>query len=139
MTADEKRLFESLVGDKLRGDAIKQGAVAFNGVNLSEAQREYIMDTVLSRPLPKTAEGLLDGPKFQEAVTTEMQRYGGSIGGPRVTGMGAAPAVVLTEAQRADQKAAVEAEESSFKESWSTLLGTKDPAILERAMRGRTN
>lgn len=139
MTADEKRLFESLVGDKLRGDAIKQGAVAFAGVNLSEAQREYIMDTVLSRPLPKTAEGLLDGPKFQEAVTAEMQRYGGSIGGPRVTGMGAAPAVVLTEAQRADQKAAVEAEESSFKESWSTLLGTKDPAILERAMRGRTN
>lgn len=139
MTADEKRLFESLVGDKLRGDAIKQGAVAFAGVNLSEAQREYIMDTVLSRPLPKTAEGLLDGPKFQEAITTEMQRYGGSIGGPRVTGMGAAPAVVLTETQRADQKAALEAEESNFKESWSTLLGTKDPAILERAMKGRTN
>lgn len=140
MTADEKRLFESLVGDKLRGDAIKEGAVAFNGVSLNEAQREYIMDTVLSRPLPKTAEGLLDAAKFRESVTAEMQRFGGAIGaGPRVTGMGAAPAVVLTEAQRAEQKASADAEQLMFKESAIALLGTDDPKVIDRYMKGRAN
>lgn len=139
MDAEEKLLLQRLVEKDIRREAIELGARSLEGVSLNESAKMYIIETVIDRGVPKAA-GALDTTKFTEAITNEAKRFGGAIGaGPRVTGMGAAPAVVLTEAQRADQKAAIEAEESSFKESWSTLLGTKDPAILERAMRGRTN
>jgi len=139
MDAEEKLLLQRLVEKDIRREAIELGARSLEGVSLNESAKMYIIETVIDRGVPKAA-GALDTTKFTEAITAEAQRFGGAIGvGPRVTGMGAPAPVQLTEAQRADYKAQAEAEDAQFKESWSNLLGTKDPAVLDRAMKGRAN
>jgi len=138
MTADEKRLLESLVGDKLRRDAISEAARVFTGVSVTEAQREYLMDNVLARPLPTTADGLLDATKFRESVSAELTRFGSAISGrPLVANMGAPAPVQLTEAQRTEQAEALKAEDQTLKEAWGSAFFRGDLKLAERAMKGR--
>jgi hypothetical protein len=141
MEPNEKRLLESLVKKELRRDAITEGARILSGVSLNEVQREYIMDTVLTKDLPMSELGCLDAIKFRESVSAELTRFGAAMGTSRlVVGMGAGAPVELTEADRqrvADQQ---KAEEVSVRESWAGLLGgNADAKVLDRAVKGRVN
>jgi len=139
MNAEEKLLLQRLVEKDVRREAIELGARTLESVSLNESAKMYIIETVVDKGVPKEA-GALDSKKFVEAVNAEARRFGGAIGaGPRVTGMGAPPPVELTDAQRATIAANEKAESETYKESWAALLGTNDPKILERAMKGRTN
>jgi hypothetical protein len=140
MTAEEKALLSRLVEKDVRREAIEVGARTLEGVALNEAAKMYIIETVVDRGVPKSA-GALDETKFVEAVTAEARRFGGAIGaGPRVTGMGAAPPVALTEAQRAAIAASEKEETETYQESWKGLIGDNaDEKLLSRAMKGRAN
>lgn len=137
MTLEEKALLSRLVEKDVRREAIELGARELEGISLNEAAKMYIIETVVDRGVPKK-EGVLDADKFKEALNAEARRFGGAIGaGPQVRGMGAPPPVQLTEAQRLAITESEKADEAMYKESWAALLGTDDPKILERAMKGR--
>ena len=100
---------------------------------------------VVDKGIPKK-EGALDAVKFTETINAEARRFGGAIGaGPRVTGMGVAPAVVeITEGQRASAAATQKAEKVQFLEAYATLLGEQPDAngnlkLAEAAFRGRAS
>lgn len=141
MEANEKRLLESLVKKELRRDAITEGARILSGVSINEAQREYIMDTVLAKDLPMNTDGALDATKFRESVSAELTRFGAAMGTSRlVVGMGAGAPVELTEADRQRVTDQQKAEEVSVRESWAGLLGgNADAKVLDRAVKGRVN
>lgn len=138
MTVEEKALLSRLVEKDVRREAIELGARTLEGVALNESAKMYIIETVVDKGVPKEAgAGALDAKKFVEAVNAEARRFGGAIGaGPRVTGMGAAPPVELTEAQRTARAEQQKAQTAVFKESWTTLLEGNEKAadlILGRA------
>lgn len=137
MTAEEKALLQRLVEKDTKREAIEQGARMLEDLAVPPSAKMYIIETVIDRGVP-TKDGTLDAAKFQESLNAEARRFGGAIGaGPRVTGMGAPPPVQITEAQRkemADQQAA---EDQVYKESWASLIGKSDDAMLTRAMKGR--
>ena len=137
MTAEEKALLQRLVEKDTKREAIEQGARMLEDLAVPPSAKMYIIETVIDRGVP-TKDGALDAAKFQESLNAEARRFGGAIGaGPRVTGMGAPPPVQITEAQRkemADQQAA---EDQVYKESWASLIGKSDDAMLNRAMKGR--
>ena len=141
MTAEEKALLSRLVEKDVRREAIELGARTLEGVSLNEAAKMYIIETVVDKGVPKAA-GALDATKFTEAINAEARRFGSAIGaGPRVTGMGVAPPVELTEAQRSEIKARETAANETYTDVWAGLLDvpkTNTP-LLERAMKGRTN
>lgn len=141
MEPNEKRLLESLVKKELRRDAITEGARILSGVSINEAQREYIMDTVLAKDLPMSELGCLDAIKFRESVSAELTRFGAAMGTSRlVVGMGAGAPVELTEADRQRVTDQQKAEEVSVRESWAGLLGgNADAKVLDRAVKGRVN
>jgi len=139
MDAEEIKLLRESVarlsGKETRREAIQEGARILRDVSLPDAAKEYVIETVLKESLPMK-DGALDIAKFTESVNTEARRFGAAIGGPRVVGMGAAPPVQLTEAQRAEQKAAAEAEDKLYKESWATFFDG-DLKLAEAAAQGR--
>ena len=143
MDAEEKLLLQRLVEKDIRRDAITEGVAALAEVELPNQAKMYIVETVVDRGVPKK-DGALDSVKLKEAINAEARRFGGAIGaGPRVTGMGVAPVVEITEAQRAAQKEARKAEDELYKESWATLLDEQPDAegklkLAEIALRGRT-
>ena len=140
MNATEKRLLESLVRESLRNKAITEGARLLAAVSLTEGQREYIMDTVMERSIPTTADGDLDAKKFREALSAELSRFGAALGNRQmVQGMGAGAPVELTEADRAAIAEREKAGDAMYTESWKTLLGTADVKVAEAAYRGRAN
>lgn len=93
-----KKLIESAVAAAtsplqaraMRGDAMVAGIRALSKISLSEAQKQFVVDTVLRDALP-LKEGAFDDAKFGELVIAEAQRFGAAIGGARVTGMGEVP------------------------------------------------
>ena len=139
MNAEEKALLSRLVEKDVRREAIELGARTLEGVALTEAAKMYVVETVIDRGVPKSA-GALDTTKFVESINTEARRFGGAIGvGPRVSGMGvAAPAVEITEAQRAARAEAAKADDKRYIEAWAKLMDT-DLKIAEFAVRGRAN
>ena len=142
MDADELKLLRESVarlsGKETRREAIQEGARILRDMSLPDAAKEYVIETVLKEALPMK-DGALDTAKFTEAVNAEARRFGAAIGaGPRVTGMGAAPVVEITEAQRAQMAANQKAEDEMYKESWSTLLDG-NAKLAEVAVRGRAN
>jgi hypothetical protein len=144
MDAEEMKLLRESVARlsnrETRRDAIQEGARILRDVALPDAAKEYIIETVLKESLPMK-DGALDTAKFTESVNNEAKRFGSAIGAtPRVTGMGAAAPVEITEADRAAAKEAETANEQRFAEAWGGLIGnTGDKAVLERAMKGRAN
>lgn len=144
MDAEEKLLLQRLVEKDIRRDAITEGAAALADVDLSSQSKMYIVETVVDRGVPKK-DGALDVVKFKESLNAEARRFGAAIGaGPRVTGMGAAPLVEITEAQRAAQAAQEKADEQLYRESWATLLGEEPDKdgklrLAEVAFRGRAS
>jgi len=145
MTVEEKALLSRLVEKDVRREAIELGARTLEGVALNESAKMYIIETVVDRGVPKEA-GALDAKKFVEAINTEARRFGGAIGaGPRVTGMGVAPAAPeLTESQRVALAERAKAETATYAEAWGTLLDERPGAdghyrLAEVALRGRTN
>jgi hypothetical protein len=142
MDAEELKLLRESVarlsGKETRREAIQEGARILRDVSLPDAAKEYVIETVLKEALPMK-DGALDITKFTESVNAEARRFGAAIGaGPRVTGMGAAPVVEITEAQRAQMAANQKAEDEMYKESWSTLLDG-NAKLAEVAVRGRAN
>ena len=142
MDAEELKLLRESVarlsGKETRREAIQEGARILRDASLRDAAKEYVIETVLKEALPMK-DGVLDITKFTESVNAEARRFGAAIGaGPRVTGMGAAPVVEITEAQRAQMVANQKAEDEMYKESWSTLLDG-NAKLAEVAVRGRAN
>lgn len=139
MDAEELKLLRESVarlsGKETRREAIQEGARILRDVSLPDAAKEYVIETVLKESLPMK-DGALDVTKFTESVNAEARRFGAAIGGQRVTGMGVAAPVQLTEAQRAEQVAREKAEQEMYKESWATLLDG-DVKIAESIAKGR--
>jgi hypothetical protein len=143
MDAEEKLLLQRLVEKDIRRDAITEGARVLEGVSLSESAKVYIIETVVDKGVPKK-EGALDTVKFTEAINAEARRFGGAIGaGPRVTGMGAAAPVEITEAQRTAARERETAENATYTEAWAELLDEKPVEgkyrLAEVALRGRAS
>jgi hypothetical protein len=146
MDADELKLLRESVArlssKEMRREAIQEGARILRDVSLPDAAKEYVIETVLKEALP-LKDGALDIAKFTESVNAEARRFGGAIGaGPRVTGMGAAAPVEITEAQRAEARAQQQAEHDLYAESWATLLEERPDKdgkfrVAEVAVRGR--
>ena len=148
MDAEELKLLRESVarlsGKEMRREAIQEGARILRDVDLPDAAKEYVIETVLKEALP-LKDGALDVAKLTESVNAEAKRFGAAIGaGSRVTGMGAgAPVVEITEAQRKAQAEAREAEAALYRESWATLLDEQPDKdgrlrLAEVAVRGRT-
>ena len=139
MDAEELKLLRESVarlsGKETRREAIQEGARILRDVSLPDAAKEYVIETVLKESLPMK-DGALDVTKFTESVNAEARRFGAAIGGQRVTGMGVAAPVQLTEAQRAEQVAREKAEQEMYKKSWATLLDG-DVKIAESIAKGR--
>ena len=147
MDADELKLLRESVArlssKETRREAIQEGARILADVSIPDAAKEYIVETVLKESLPMK-DGSLDLAKFKESIDAETKRFGAAIGaGPRVVGMGAAPVVEITEAQRAAATEREQAETGQLREAWATLLDEQPGAdgklrIAEYALRGRT-
>ena len=147
MDADELKLLRESVArlssKETRREAIQEGARILRDVELPDAAKEYVIETVLKESLPMK-DGTLDLTKFKESVDAEARRFGAAIGaGPRVTGMGAAPVVEITEAQRAAVAEREKGETEKYREAWATLLGDEPDKdgklrVAEAAFRGRT-
>ena len=139
MDAEEIKLLRESVarlsGKETRREAIQEGARILRDVSLPDAAKEYVIETVLKESLPMK-DGALDITKFTESVNLEARRFGAAIGGQRVTGMGVAAPVQLTEAQRAEQAAQTKAEDDLYKESWATFFDG-DLKLAEAAAKGR--
>ena len=134
---------QELLTEKRRREAIAEGARVLQDVEIRDESKEYIIDTVLKEALPMK-DGALDLVRFKESVNAELRRFGAAIGAGRgVVGMGAAPVVEITEAQRTQQADREKEETERYRESWATLLGdTPDKdgrlRIAEVALCGRT-
>jgi hypothetical protein len=138
MTVEEKALLSRLVEKEVRREAIELGARTLEGVALTESAKMYVIETVVDRGVP-TEAGALDSKKFVEAINAETRRFGGAIGaGPKVVGMGAAPVVEITEAQRAEAKARQKAEDDLYTEAWAGLLDG-NVKLAEAAVKGRAS
>jgi len=147
MDADELKLLRESVAQlskkETRREAIQEGARILRDVDLPDAAKEYVIETVLKESLP-IKDGTLDLVKFKESIDAETKRFGAAIGaGSRVTGMGTGAVVEITEAQRAAQAERDKADEAMYRESWATLLGEQPDEkgnfrIAEVAFRGRT-
>ena len=146
MDAEELKLLRESVarlsGKETRREAIQEGARILRDVSLPDAAKEYVIETVLKEALPMK-DGALDLVKFTEAVNAEAKRFAGALGVTRVTGMGAAPVVEITEAQRTQQREQQQAEHDVYAESWAELLDERPDKdgkvrLAEVALRGRT-
>ena len=146
MDAEELKLLRESVarlsGKETRREAIQEGARILRDVSLPDAAKEYVIETVLKEALPMK-DGALDLVKFTEAVNAEAKRFAGALGVTRVTGMGAAPVVEITEAQRTQQREQQQAEHDTYVESWAELLDERPDKdgkfkLAEVALRGRT-
>ena len=127
---------QTLLEAELRRQALVHGAKVYGDLEIKDSTKEYLITKVLERGVPKKG-GALDTVKLTESLNAEAKEFSIAMGsGPRVTGMGAAPVVEITEAQRAAQKAAAEADDKMYQESWASLLGG-DLKLAEKAVRGR--
>jgi hypothetical protein len=133
---------QELLTEKRRREAIAEGARVLQDVEIRESAKEYIVDAVLNEALPMK-DGALDVARFKESVNAELRRFGVAIGGGQsVVGMGAAPVIEITEAQRAAQAEREKSETEMYRESWATLLGDRPDKdgrfrVAEVALRGR--
>ena len=146
--AEQKQLREALgisqtlLENERRREAIAEGAKVLGDVSLPGEAKKYIVETVLKEALP-IKDGQLDVVKFTESVNAEAKRFSGALGVTRVTGMGAAPVVEITEAQRTQQREQQQAEHDTYVESWAELLDERPDKdgkfkLAEVALRGRT-
>lgn len=129
-----------LLREKLRREAIVEGAQVLADVSLPASAKEYVIDTVLKEALPQTATGELDTAKLRESVSAEAKRFASAIGqGPRVTGMGAGATHQVTAEETARLTEAAKVEEAQLLESWSGIFGGGEEGkkIALVAMKGR--
>jgi len=135
---------QTLLEKERRREAIAEGARILHDVEISPDAKEYVIDNVLREAVPMK-DGKIDLVKFKESVNAELKRFGSAIGaGPRVIGMGAAPVVEITEAQRAAQAEREKAETEQYREAWGALLGEEADEkgnfrVAEAAFRGRAS
>jgi hypothetical protein len=130
----------SLTERALRGDAREEATKLLESVTLPESSKRKVIDTVLREALP-LKDGALDVAKFTERLNAEAKSEGQYVaeltGSGRITGLGGAPVVQMTEA---DQKAARKADKRAFKESvgvFEELMGNKEAAKF--AVAGRAS
>jgi len=130
----------SLTERALRGDAREEATKLLESVTLPEQSKRKVIDTVLREALP-LKDGALDVAKFTERLNAEAKSEGQYVaeltGSGRITGLGGAPVVQMTEA---DQKAARKADKRAFKESvgvFEELMGNKEAAKF--AVAGRAS
>jgi hypothetical protein len=92
----------------LRGDAMVEANKIMSGMSLHEATKARVIDTVTREGVIPTKDGQVDLDKFKPLVLAEAQREGAYAamlsGGGRVSGMGTASVVPLTEADREEQR-----------------------------------
>jgi hypothetical protein len=130
----------SLTERALKGDAREEATKLLESVTLPESSKRKVIETVLREALP-LKDGALDVTKFTERLNAEAKSEGQYVaeltGAGRITGLGGAPVVQMTEA---DQKAARKADKRAFKESvgvFEELMGNKEAAKF--AVAGRAS
>lgn len=128
-----------LLARALRGDAIVEAGRVMKDISLPEAAKQLVIDTVLREGAEvPTKDGALDAAKLKESLEHEAKRIGAvlsSVGGPRVTGMGGAPAPTI-DAKEAERRAAAEKESRETNLRVFESLGMSKQAA-ELAVQGR--
>ncbi len=129
----QSALNRRLLERALRGDAREQAVKILKGINLLEAAKEQVIDSVMAGPLPQTEAGDLDVAKFTEAVNDAAKRTGAFVaaimGGGRVLGMGA-PAPLVAADPQAEEKRIAEAarERETFERAMGDIMGNPTAA-----------
>lgn len=138
MSEDEKkRLFEAarLVEE---GRARVVASSALSDLSLLEAGKNKVIDSVIRLGLPRK-NGMLDEAELIETVKAEAKREGeylaSLLGGGRVSGMGAAPAVQLTEKELKQERRRQERLKEAANSVFADLTG--DPRAGAFAAQGR--
>lgn len=130
----------------VKGDATVCGSLVLAPLPLNEAQRGFVLNTVVRGTLPLTEAGELDEPKFKVLVIEEAKRFAATLPDTSIVrNMGAAASGTelpeLTEAQllarEATSKAARETEVADELSIFESLGMPKDAAAL--AVQGRAN
>ncbi len=117
----------------LKGDAQILAARTLATVSLSESQKQYVIENVLSTGVP-LVEGKVDETKLSEAVIAEAKRYGATVSnGARVTGMGVV-GMPLVEAKPVEQPKPEDINAASVKTFMR--LGLSE-AAAKAAVKGR--
>ena len=129
----------ALLEKEMRREAITESARVLRDVAMRPESKEYVIQTVVERGVPKTADGKLDVAKLTEAINDEAKRFAAALGQTqRVTGMGQAAGPQLTEADKTRLAESEKAEAAQVTEAWSSIFGG-NVALAEVAMKGRAN
>lgn len=121
-----------------RGDATVIAHKALSGINFTEAQKQYVVDTVLRETIP-TKDGAVDSEALTLLVTTEAKRLGAVLGVTRGFNAGtpiAVDPVKLAEARKVerDNEEAMNAEFAGLFQE----IGLSESAA-RKAAEGRAN
>jgi len=128
----------------VKGDATVAGTMVLGPLPLSEAQKSYVLQSVVRGTLPLTEAGELDEPKFQGLVMEEAKRFASTLPDASIVlnmggGTAGGGAQQMTEAElqaRESRELAVrEAEMKSELAVFSNLMGNEAAARL--AVQGR--
>lgn len=118
-------------------DAAREIDRILGGLRISEAVAQRVKGRVLAGTIPLTETGDLDTAKLRDIVEAEAKDECDYVarltGGRIVTGMGDASTHTLTEAQRKEQEAAIEAEARGF----AAGLGLRTKEAQDIMIRGR--
>lgn len=145
---DEKttKLLESLVQQNaalaakmLRTEAREACDRILAGVTMPDPAKVMVRETILNFPIPTTEAGDLNITTLTEAVNAEAKRVGTMLAavapGSRVTGMGAAAPVQMTEAERVAAKQREADDLEAAVAVYESLGMPKDAAVI--AAKGR--
>ena len=121
----------------IRGDAMVEANKIMGGMSLHESAKARVIDTVTREGAIPVKDGQVDLEKFKPLVIAEAQREGAYlaqvVGSGRVVGMGTGSPVVLTEAQREEQRKSEKRERKEAKrmreadvDVFADLMGDKN-------------
>jgi hypothetical protein len=133
---------ERLLRRAIRADAVELGTAVLATTGLNEAQRKYVIESVVGAvDAPKeiaVKEGALDSVKLTESINAAAKAYVATLpNGARVQGLGGAPALQLVPEPEeiAAREAARKREEADEVAIFESLMGNTDAA--KAAAKGR--
>lgn len=122
-----------------RGDATVIAHRALASIGFSEAQKAYVVETVLRETIP-TKDGVVDAEALGVLVTTEAKRLGAVLGS-NVRGFNAGTELQIDPVKLAESRTKARAEEKESLDEFAGIfqeLGLSE-AASKKAAEGRTN
>jgi hypothetical protein len=122
-----------------RGDATVIAHRALASIGFSEAQKAFVVETVLRETIP-TKDGAVDADALGVLVTTEAKRLGTVLGG-NVRGFNAGTELQIDPVKLAESRTKARAEEKESLDEFAGIfqeLGLSE-AASKKAAEGRTN